>query len=72
MTPIEFKEALKRHFKTYAAAAKYLGVNQRTIFYYLSGHTPIPQPIELILQFLEKVPPLPTSEVSDTAPKLEE
>lgn len=50
MSKIEFASRLKNLHLTSQAAAIALGVSQRQVFYYLSGESPVPDTVAILLR----------------------
>lgn len=52
MTPRQFEKALKDVGLTQRGAAKFLGINERTVRHWVKGTNPVPRAIELLLKVM--------------------
>ena len=53
MTPQQFKDAKKELQLTNLQLSKILGLSLRQIVNYSQGKTPVPKPVEMILEYLQ-------------------
>lgn len=55
MTPDEFRTALERLGLTQIGAARFLGLDERTLRRYATGEKPVPRTVEMILRIAERL-----------------
>jgi hypothetical protein len=53
MTQVQFKKMLEKHHITNDRAAWLLGLDVRQIRRYLSGESPVPQAVDLLMQIFD-------------------
>jgi DNA-binding transcriptional regulator YiaG len=68
MTEEEFQRTLRKLELSTAAAARLVGVNERTVRRWWSGEAPVPAPVERFLRYLHraKISPIAVMEVLES------